>query len=448
MTKFLFGDFKPVTAATWKQKIQVDLKGKDYNTTLRSETNEGITINPFYTKEEQSNYKIKVPTKGYLICQTIFIDDEKIANTLAVDALRRGANSIRFKATKPFDTKTLLKGFPGKTPLYFSLSFFDVSFKKALALFCDKNNTYIQTDIIGHLAESGNWFQSLQKDFNQLDNLVEKANNCIAISGDLYQNAGANCTQQLAYTLAHANEYLNRYGKEIASKISFNFAVSANYFFEIAKLRAFRLLWDSLLNEYDTSVKEAHIFVQPSHRNKTIYDYNVNMLRTTSECMSAILGGANSISNISYDNLYQKSNEFGERIARNQLLILQQESYLAEAQNIADGTYYIEKITSQLAENALDIFKTIEKGGGFLKQLKEGTIQRKISENAQKEAADFKTKKMVLLGTNLQVNSADKMKQNLELYPFVKQRNSKTLIAPIVRKRLAETIEKERLENE
>ena len=164
--------------------------------------------------------------------------------------------------------------------------------------------------------------------------------------------------------------------------------------------------------------------------------------------MSAILGGANSISNISYDKLYQKSNEFGERIARNQLLILQQESYLAEAQNIADGTYYIEKITSQLAENALDIFKTIEKGGGFLKQLKEGTIQRKISENAQKEAADFKAKKMVLLGTNLQVNSADKMKQNLELYPFVKQRNSKTLIAPIVRKRLAETIEKERLENE
>ena len=205
-----------------------------------------------------------------------------------------------------------------------------------------------------------------------------------------------------------------------------------------------------MLENYQVSSHKisTNIFTEPTQRNKTIYDYNVNMLRTTTECMSAILGGANSISNISYDNLYQKSNEFGERIARNQLLILQQESYLAEAQNIADGTYYIEKITSQLAENALDIFKTIEKGGGFLKQLKEGTIQRKISENAQKEAADFKTKKMVLLGTNLQVNSADKMKQNLELYPFVKQRNSKTLIAPIVRKRLAETIEKERLENE
>lgn len=448
MTKFLFDEFKPVSAATWKQKIQVDLKGKDYNDTLRSKTNEGITINPFYTKEDQTNHKISVPKKGYLICQTIFIDDEKIANTLAKNALERGATSIQFRATKPFDPKTLLKGFPGKTPLYFSLSFFDVTFKKALALFCDQNNTFIQTDIIGHLAETGNWFQSLQQDFGQLDQLVKEANYCITISGDLYQNAGANCTQQLAYTLAHANEYLNRYGKEVASKISFNFAVSSNYFFEIAKLRAFRLLWDSLLNEYDTAVEEAHIFVQPSHRNKTIYDYNVNMLRTTSECMSAILGGANTISNISYDTLYQKSNEFGERIARNQLLILQQESYLSEAQNIADGTYYIEKITAQLAENALPIFKSIEKAGGFLKQLKEGTIQRKITENAEKEAADFKAKKTVLLGTNLQVNSTDKMKENIALYPFVKKRNIKTLISPIVRKRLAETIEKARLENE
>ena len=96
----------------------------------------------------------------------------------------------------------------------------------------------------------------------------------------------------------------------------------------------------------------------------------------------------------------------------------------------------------------MEVFKNIEANGGFLKQLKQGTIQRKITENAQKEIADFKAKKTVLLGTNLQVNSADKMKQNLELYPFVKQRNVKTLITPIVRKRLAEEVEKERLDHE
>lgn len=124
------------------------------------------------------------------------------------------------------------------------------------------------------------------------------------------------------------------------------------------------MLWDALLEEYDVE-SEAHLCVQPSLRNKTLYDYNVNMLRTTSECMSAILGGATSITNVSYDAIYHKSNEFGERIARNQLLILQQESYLAEAQNFADGAYYIENITKQLAEKALEQFKVIEKSGGF-----------------------------------------------------------------------------------
>lgn len=332
--------------------------------------------------------------------------------------------------------------------MYFNLSFLDADFITELSEFCDDNNTFIQTDIIGNLAESGNWFINLKEDHKQLKQIVEKANNCITISADLYQNAGANCTQQLAYALAHANEYLNHFGKDVASKISFNFAVGSNYFFEIAKLRAFRILWNSLLNEYDAPNQTAHIFTQPSLRNKTLYDYNVNMLRTTSECMSAILGGSNTICNVAYDEIYHKSNEFGERISRNQLLILQQESYFQEAQTFANGAYYIESITNQLAEKALALFKNIEKAGGFLKQLKEGTIQRKINESGAKEEDNFKANKTVLLGTNLQINTADKMKQDLELYPFVKKRNIKTLITPIVRKRLAETVEKERLENE
>jgi methylmalonyl-CoA mutase len=172
------------------------------------------------------------------------------------------------------------------------------------------------------------------------------------------------------------------------------------------------------------------------------------MLRTTSESMSAILGGANTVSTISYDAIYHKSNEFGERIARNQLLILQQESYLKEAQNFADGTYYIASLTNELAENSLAIFKQIEKGGGFLKQLKEGIIQRKINAVAQQEDIDFNTTKIKLLGSNYQPNKKDLMKDNLELYPFIKQRNIKTLILPIIRKRLSESFEKERLESE
>jgi len=449
MSKFLFDEFESISANAWKQKIQVDLKGADYNETLLWQTDEGITVRPFYTKEDRTNTQINLPKKGYNICQTIFIDDEKIANSLAIDALKRGANAIQFKATKKFDYKIVLHKIDvKKTTIFFKLSFLNADYQIELSNFCNSENIFFQIDIIGNLGEIGNWFINLKEDYKQLDKIVAATTNCISVSGELYQNAGANLTQQLAYTLAHANEYLNHFGKEAASKIHFNFSVGSNYFFEIAKLRAFRILWESLLKEYDVKNIEGHIFTQPSLRNKTIYDYNVNMLRTTSECMSAILGGSNTISNVSYDEIYQKSNEFGERISRNQLLILQQESYLKEAQNFADGAYYIETITNQLAEKALAIFQQIEKAGGFLHQLKEGIIQRKIQESALKEEDSFKANEIVLLGTNMQIDKANKMKQDLELYPFVKQRNIKTIITPIIRKRLSETVEKERLDNE
>lgn len=449
MSKFLFDEFEPVTPSAWKQKIQVDLKGADYNETLLYKTDEGIIVRPFYTKEDRTNSKIKLPKKGFHICQTIFIDDEKIANSLALDALKRGANSIQFKAVKKFDYQKVLKNIDIKSnPIYFQLSFLDDDFQIGLSTFCDSETVYFQTDIIGNLAENGNWFISLKEDHRKLKNMVSSTKNCISVSSDLYQNSGANSAQQLAYTLAHANEYLAHFGKDVAHKIHFTFSVGSNYFFEIAKLRAFRILWETLLNEYEVKNVVAHIFTQPSLRNKTLYDYNLNMLRTTTECMSAILGGSNTISNVSYDTIYHKSNEFGNRISRNQLLILQQESYLQEAQSFANGSYYIETITDQLAEKALLIFKQIEKAGGFLHQLKAGAIQKKISECALKEDENFMNKKIILVGSNMQLNAADKMKHDLELYPFVKQRNIKTILIPINKKRLSETLEKERLAQE
>ena len=449
MNTFLFNEFIGTSSAAWKQKIQADLKGADYNETLLWKTNEGITVKPFYSKEDRTNTKLNLPIKGFNICQTIFIDNEKIANSLALDALRRGATSIQFISKKPFNCSLLLQNIDINTILiYFRFQFLPSVFLVELSKSINPNKTFIQLDIIGNLAENGNWFINLNEDFRQLDLILKSNKNCVSVSSDLYQNAGATIVQELAYTLAHANEYLNYFGKDIADKIHFTFSAGSNYFFEIAKLRAFRILWRTLLNEYGQENSEVHIFTQPSLRNKTLYDYNVNMLRTTTEYMSAILGGSNTVSSISYDAMYHKSNEFGERIARNQLLILQQESYLQEAQNFADGTYYIESITHQLAEKALSLFKQIEKGGGFLKQLKAGIIQKKIAESVAKEEEDFHAKKIILLGTNMQPNKNDIMKNELDLYPFIKQRNIKTLIVPINRKRLSEIIEKERLEKE
>jgi methylmalonyl-CoA mutase len=448
MSNYLFDEFQGVTPAEWKQKIQVDLKGADYNDTLLWKTEEGITVKPFYTKEDRTNIKINTPNKGFAICQSINIENEEEANAFAIDSIQRGANAIQFNAKKEFDYKTLLKGIDTqKTLLYFTFNFLSSEFVKKLADFTNSDKCYFNIDIIGNLASSGNWYSNLKNDHTQLEEIAKATQNAICVNASIYQNAGATIVQQLAYTLAQANEYLNHFGGSASKNIHFIFSVGSNYFFEIAKLRAFRILWNALLKEYNTEAT-AHIFTQPSSRNKTIYDYNVNMLRTTSECMSAILGGTNTVANSPYDKIFHQPNEFGERISRNQLLILQQESELAEAQNIADGAYYIETITQQLTQKALEVFKLIEKGGGFLKQLKEGVIQRKIKESANKEQQLFDSGELVLLGTNKIQNENDKMKNDLEVSPFLKIRNEKTLIQPIIQKRLAEKLEQERLENE
>ncbi len=449
MSNFLFDEFNEVSAAAWKQKIQVDLKGADYNDTLLWKTDEGITVRPFYTKEDKTNVKVNTSKKGFNICQSIFVEEEEKANSFAIDSLNRGAKSIEFKVKNKFNYQALLKDIDTQnTTLYFNFKFLEANFFIELSKFVNSKNFYFNIDIIGNLARTGNWYSSLKEDHIALEKIVDSIDNSICINTSIYQNAGANITQQLAYTLAHANEYLNHFGDKVASKIHFNFSIGSNYFFEIAKLRAFRILWDALLNEYNAEKQTAHIFTQPSSRNKTLYDYNVNMLRTTSECMSAILGGSDTVSNLSYDDIFHHSNEFGERISRNQLLILQQESELANAQDFAEGAYYIEAITQQLAQNALTIFKQIEKGGGFLNQLKEGVIQRKIKESADKEQAKFDAGEIVLLGTNKIQNENDSMKNDLELFPFFKPRNEQTFVLPIIQKRLAEKLEQERLENE
>jgi methylmalonyl-CoA mutase len=448
MSDFLFDEFAPVSAAAWKQKIQVDLKGLDYNETLLHTTDEGIVIKPFYTKEDRTFAKIPIPKKGFAICQSIFIDDERVANSLAIDATERGATAIQFVADKAFDYRLLTKNISREVILYFKFEFLDADFTIDLSKNIDFATVYFQIDPIGHLAKSGNWYTNLKEDFTQLSRIVTTVPNAVSVDLSLYQNAGATITQQIAYTVAHAHEYLVHLSPEIASQIHFTCSVGSHYFFEIAKIRTLRLLWDSLLSEYEAGNSPAHIFTQPSIRNKTLYDYNVNMLRTTSESMSAILGGSDTIANIAYDCVYHKSNEFGERISRNQLLILQQESYLAEAQHIADGTYYIEKITSQLAEKSLNLFKELEKAGGFLQQLKKGIIQKKISESAAKEQEKFTKEEIVLLGSNILPNKEDHMKNDLEIYPFLKKKHIKTLLPPILIRRLSESYETERLQKE
>ncbi|WP_100615025.1 methylmalonyl-CoA mutase subunit beta [Confluentibacter citreus] len=455
--ELLFNEFTPVTSKQWKQKIQFDLAGADYNNTLIWKTNEDISVKPFYHGEDLTELPQTSNTKAtqWRICETIYVVDVNKSNQKALKAIKKGADSIKFIVPNPsVSVEALLKNIDtAATPIHLELQFLSEDF---IVIPANPDNywegIHIHTDIIGHLARNGNWFSTLNTDFSQVENIV-KSTNTFSVDATLYQNAGANMVQQLAYALAHANEYLNRLDSVIASEAKqsatciFNLSVGSNHFFEIAKLRALRILWKTLASEYNFN-QDCHIYTTPTKRNKTLYDYNTNMLRTTTECMSAILGGSDTICNLSYDAIYHKVNAFGTRMARNQLLILKHESYFDKVNNPADGAYYIETITNQLAEKALELFKNIEANGGFLKQLKEGTIQRKIKESAEKEQQQFNAGNLILTGTNKHVNPSDKMKDALELYPFVKTNQRKTLIEPIIEKRLSETLEQQRLKNE
>ena len=442
MSKILFSEFEPVSAKAWKQKIQVDLKGADYNDTLVWQSLDGINVKPFY-HQDTLEASLEVKPQTWSVGQTIFAQHASMANQKAVNAIQKGAETIKFIIpNKDILVSELLKNIDAdQTKIQLELQFFDNEWISTL-----NKNISIQVDPIHQLLKTGNWFTNLEQDLNTIKKVVAQTG-CLTIDATTYQNAGANNVQQLVYALSHANEYFNILEASTLKKVVFNVSVGTNYFFEIAKLRALRTLFDSLTETYQI-VADCHINVTPTKRNKTIYDYNTNMLRTTTECMSAILGAANTDFNLPYDAIYHKDNEFGERIARNQLLILKNESYFDAVNNASDGSYYIETLTSQLAENALELFKDIEANGGFLKQLKEGTIQKKIKESANKEQSQFDEQKIILLGTNKHPNKNDKMKDNLELYPFVKNNPVKTLIAPIIEKRLAEPLEQQRLKTE
>jgi methylmalonyl-CoA mutase len=458
MSNDLFSEFEAVNSKAWKQKIQVDLKGLDYNNTLIWNSPEGIDIKPFYNKEDLEHISVTNSNNNkWLIGEVIYVNDIEKSNQATVNAIKKGTNSIKLiipnieidlnKLTQNIDLDNI--------EIQIEPLFFDVTFFEKNKTILNHKNITVHHDCIGQLTKDGNWFRSKTDDFSILEKIINFSKS-ITINTEIYQNSGATTTQELAYTISHLNEYFNVIENNSILKtlfsteelnITINLSIGSNYFFEIAKIRSLKQLTNSLSETYKFKTK-LHINATPSSRNKTLYDYNVNMLRTTTECMSAILGGANTIFNQPYDAIYHKSNAFGNRISRNQLLVLENESYFNEVNNPSDGSYYIESLTHQISEKSLSLFKEVEASNGFIDALFKGTIQQKIKENAIKEQELFDTKKITLVGTNKFENKNDKMADNLELYPFLKQNPRKTLIAPLIAKRLSEAYEQNRLKQE
>lgn len=431
MCEFIMNNFDTSSAAAWKQKIQFQLQGADYNKTLLTQTNEGITIKPFYHLDNFE--KISVPTSNGIpkICKNITIASEEQANLKAVNAIENGVTAIKFKSDIEFNLEVLFKSLLHKNiEFHFHLNFLSEEFSVKLIDFLKNEISYLNIDIIGNVAKTGNWYKNLNSDFKILENLLQKNNSTpiLSVNANTYQNAGANTVQQVAYALAHANEYLTRFGADAAAKIQFNFSIGSNYFFEISKIRALRYLYHLILTKYNTSTS-TQVYTEPSIRNKTLFNKDINSFRSNIESVIGILGGSNTI-----------SNEFNPDFNQN--------NWFNNAQQITTDSYYIESITKQIAEKSLAIFKDIEKSGGFLSQLKEGTIQRKIKENAKKEQLQFDTGEFILVGANKYVDQFNSTKKEIDTNLLQKKKAYKTIIIPITTKRLAEKKELKRLKDE
>src|SRR5699024_8764322 len=271
----LFKEFHAVSAKQWVQQIQVDLKGADYNDTLLWQSEEGIDVKPFYHEDTTPN-KFNIPGQPdtWRIAQAIFIDDLEIAKKLAEEALNKGASAIRLIADKKFDITAFFDSWNNdNVKLYFELLFWDQAFFLELSTYLNQNKiTYsLGIDPIGYLAKEGNW-QNETDQLNSLTKIVEVyPKHSIRVDTRTYQNAGANIVQQLAYARSHANEYLHILNKKdvVVNDLNlvFHVAIGANYFFEIAKLRALRLLYASLAKEYNAN-PICEILAMPTKRNK------------------------------------------------------------------------------------------------------------------------------------------------------------------------------------
>ncbi len=484
----LFDQFPAITTKEWMDKIHSDLKGADYNRKLVWKTNEGFDVQPFYRMEDTDNLKYinvlpgeypyirgtKVKNNNWSIRQDIEIEDYSEANLKALSVLMKGIDSLGFIIKDPESVseenfRILLRDIltevieinfrcEGKAQ-----DIFDHVTKISAEKGVDPENLCgaIETDPVGRLMKNGNLCVPVATGFDYLASLTKSATTfpnirTVHLNASYFNNAGADIVQELAFGISMGVEYLTQLtGRGInagiaATKIRFSFGIGSDYFREIAKLRAARLLWSvvikGFLPEESESIKmDMHCVT--SEWNKTVYDPYVNMLRTQTEAMSAILGGTDSLTVEPFDIVFRQPDEFSERIARNQQLILKEEAYFNKVADPAAGSYYIETLTNLIAESSWKLFLEIEDLGGFISTMKAGYIQKKISESAFKRKGDLATGKSVLLGTNHYPDTEESLSPLVELervFGNISVR-ADTIIDPIKLFRGSEEYEKVRI---
>ncbi len=437
----LFAEFPEVTTEQWESVIMADLKGADYQKKLVWRTDEGFNLRPYYRAEDLAglNHLESKPgefpyvrgtktTNKWKIQQSILVECPAEANKQALKAIESGVESLGLnfaheKELSESELATLLAGIdPTKTELSFcscGVKWIVEPVMKWAAGF-DKEAVRILFNfdpVIWGLSMFGKFVCGCPKGtpcFNEIAEWVKEYSEFkhvrfVDVDGTAFGNSGSTIVQELAYTLAAGHEYvvsLMEAGlsvEQAARTICFDLSITSNYFMEIAKLRAARMLWANIMQAYDPQcccAKKMFIHARTSEWNMTVYDPYVNMLRATTEAMSAAIGGVHSMEVVPFDNAYEQPTEFAQRIARNVQLLLKHESHFDNVVDAAGGSYYIENLTESIANEAWKLFKEVEDAGGYIEAFHKGLITAAVEKSADAKRAAVAKRRVTLLGTN------------------------------------------------
>jgi methylmalonyl-CoA mutase len=453
----LFKDFKVPTSQDWLAKIDKDLKGKALNQFINP-TRDGIKVQPVYFAEgfQPKRQPLKEHPKWDVV-QEILVFDVKKANKLALDHLNRGATSLLFYLQGHENLEQLLENIQiqficlnlvtGSNPAGLADQLNDLIAQRGLEEVEIEGS--LNFDPLENLARTGRWFKNEKQDFEALKNTeqkLQKGLRGVCVNANLFANAGATQAQQLGIALAMSYEYLYKLDLKTTRSFWVNVAVGSDYFLEIAKLRAMRRLWLQLQKELDLPELELRLYAETLLRNKTILGRYNNLIRSSAESMAAAVGGANEISVKGFNHCFEEPTFFGERIAKNQQNILQNESHLHLVRDMAQGSYFVESITEQLAAKGWSFFKAIEKEGGYLASLFSGWLQNEIGQENEKEQAAFDAGELTLIGANKYREEEEDFSFLQKSVAFRQKAPSETVVTPIVVSRLSEKLEKEILE--
>ena len=439
----LFAEFPAVSTEQWEEVITTDLKGADYERKLVWRTAEGFNVRPYYRAENLEGIEFLGSQAGefpyvrgthnsnnWAIHQSIDVKCPKAANEEALKLLNSGVNSLGFslcgaeEVTAEF-VDTLLEGIyiPAVELTFCGTNFVpkaDMIMAKVESMGLNKDEVkmnFIFDPIVKDLSQQGIYCCGDEEGtacYEAVTAFIKKTADykyirVVNVSGQIFSNAGSTIVEELAFSLAAGHDYLVKLTEAglpvdlVARKIRFSFAVTANYFMEIAKFRAARMLWANIVKGYNPE-KEcsckmfAHAIT--STWNQTVYDPYVNMLRGTTEAMSATLAGVHSLEVTPFNASYETPDEFSKRIARNAELLLKHESHFDQVVDPAGGSYYIENLTKSIATEAWKLFLEVEEKGGYIAAFKSGFVVEKIKASAAAKDKNIATRRQILLGAN------------------------------------------------